>query len=143
MDPPEPVPAVGGGVLVGALSADALGAIVEATVAGPGEALIGAEIRRLGGPVARARAEGVVCAVGAEGAVYAVGIAAGPDLAAASKAGIDAVRSAAGPYAAGHGLPNLAAESDPTSSIFPPDDLARLTAVADRLDPDGRFVSRP
>src|SRR6185369_8903298 len=43
MDPPEPVPAVGGGVLVGALTADAVGAIVAAVVEGPGEALIGAE----------------------------------------------------------------------------------------------------
>jgi FAD/FMN-containing dehydrogenase len=143
MDPPEPVPAVGGGLLVGELSADALGAIVAAGVEGPGEALIGTEVRRLGGPVARARAEGVVCAVGAEGALYAVGIAAGPDLAAASKAGIDAVRSAAAPHAAGHGLPNLAAESGPAASIFTPDDLARLTAVADRMDPGGRFVRRP
>ncbi len=142
MDPPEPVPAVGGGLLIGALEADALAAVVAAATEGPGEALIGAEVRRLGGPVARARAEGVVCAIAADAAVYAVGIAAGPDLAAASKAGVDAVRSAAGPWAAGYGLPNLAAESDPMASIFPPDDLARLTAVADRFDPDGRFVRR-
>ena len=143
MDPPEPVPAVGGGMLLGTLPADALAAVVAAVVEGPGEALIGAEVRRLGGPVARARAEGVACATSAEAAVFAVGVAASPDLAAASKAGVDAVRSAAGPWAAGHGLPNLAAESDPMASIFPPDDLARLTAVADRFDPEGRFVRRP
>ena len=143
MDPPEPVPAVGGGMLLGTLPADALAAVVAAVVEGPGEALIGAEVRRLGGPVARARAEGVACATSAEAAVFAVGVAASPDLAAASKAGVDAVRAAAGPWAAGHGLPNLAAESDPMASIFPPDDLARLTAVADRFDPDGRFVRRP
>ena len=143
MDPPEPVPAVGGGMLLGTLPADALAAVVAAVVEGPGEALIGAEVRRLGGPVARARAEGGACATSAEAAVFAVGVAASPDLAAASKAGVDAVRSAAGPWAAGHGLPNLAAESDPMASIFPPDDLARLTAVADRFDPDGRFVRRP
>ena len=93
--------------------------------------------------MARARAEGVACATPAEGALFAVGVAASPDMAAASKAGVDAVRSAAGPLAAGHNLPNLAAESDPMASIFPPDDLARLTAVADRFDPDQRFVRRP
>ena len=32
---------------------------------------------------------------------------------------------------------------DPMASIFPPDDLARLIAVADRFDPDGRFARRP
>lgn len=143
MDPPEPVPAMAGGMLVGALTADALGGIVAATAEGPGRALIGAEVRRLGGPVARARAEGVVCAVRAEGALFAVGMAATPDMAAASKGGVDAVRSACTPHAAGHGLPNFAAESDPAASIFPPDDLARLVAVADRFDPDGRFVRRP
>ena len=92
--------------------------------------------------MARARAEGVVCASRAEAALFAVGTAASPELAADSKAGVDAVRAAAGPLAAGHGMPNLAAESDPMASIFPPDDLARLTAVADRLDPDGRFARR-
>lgn len=142
MDPPEPVPAIGGGLLIGTLEADALAAIVAAATEGPGEALIGAEVRRLGGPVARPRAEGVVCAIRAEGALYAVGVAATPDMAAASKAGVDAVREAAGPWAAGQGLVNLSAESDPMASIFPPDDLARLTAVADRFDPDGRFVRR-
>jgi len=142
MDPPEPVPALGGGLLLGTMPADGLAAVVAAVVEGPGEALIGAEIRRLGGPVARARAEGVACATGAEGALFAVGVAASPDMAAAAKAGVDAVRSAAAPIAAGHNLANLAAESDPAASIFPPDDLARLTAVADRFDPDGRFVRR-
>ncbi len=142
MDPPEPVPALGGGILIDTLGPEPIAAVVAAATEGPGEALIGAEVRRLGGPVARARAEGVVCSVAAEGALYAVGIAAGPDLAAASKAGVDAVRSAAGPWAAGQGLVNLSAESDPMASIFPPDDLARLTAVADRFDPDGRFVRR-
>ena len=143
MDPPEPVPALGGGLLLGTLPADGLAEVVAAAVEGPGEALIGVEVRRLGGPVARARAEGVACATPAEGALFAVGVAASPDMAAASKAGVDAVRSAAGPLAAGHNLPNLAAESDPAASIFPPDDLARLTAVADRFDPDQRFVRRP
>jgi FAD/FMN-containing dehydrogenase len=143
MDPPEPVPALGGGLLLGTLSADGLAAVVAAATEGPGTALIGAEIRRLGGPVARARAEGVACATPAEGALFAVGVAASPELAEATKAGVDAVRSAAAPIAAGHGLANLAAESDPTASIFPPDDLARLTAVADRFDPDGRFARRP
>jgi FAD/FMN-containing dehydrogenase len=142
MDPPEPVPALGGGLLIGALEADALAAVVGAATEGPGEALIGAEIRRLGGPVARARAEGVACALRADAAVFAVGIAAGPELAAATKAGVDAVRSAAGPWGAGQGLVNLAAESDPMASLFPADDLSRLTAVADRFDPDGRFVRR-
>ena len=142
MDPPEPVPNVGGGRLLGSLPAEALAAVVAAVTEGPGQALLGVEVRRLGGPVARARAEGVVCAVAADAALFAVGIAASPDLAAASGAGVDAVRGAAGPWAAGHGLPNLAAESDPVASIFPPDDLARLTAVADRFDPGGRFLRR-
>jgi hypothetical protein len=142
MDPPEPVPAIGGGMLLGTLPADGLAAVAAAVTEGPGAALISAEIRRLGGPVARARAEGVVCASRAEAALFAVGTAASPELAADSKAGVDAVRAAAGPLAAGHGMPNLAAESDPMASIFPPDDLARLTAVADRFDPDGRFARR-
>jgi FAD/FMN-containing dehydrogenase len=142
MDPPEPVPALGGGILLGALTAGAVADAAEAATDGPGGALIGMEIRRLGGPVARARAEGVVCAVPAEGAVFAVGTAATPDLAAATAAGVDAVRTACAAHAAGYGLPNFAAESDPVASIFPPDDLARLVAVADRFDPDRRFVRR-
>jgi len=143
MDPPEPVPALGGGLLLGALTAGAMADAVAATTDGPGRALIGTEVRRLGGPVARARAEGVACAIRAEGALFAVGTAATPDLAAQTAAGVDAVRSACGPHRAGYGLPNLAAESDPAASIFAPDDLARLVAVADRFDPDGRFVRRP
>jgi FAD/FMN-containing dehydrogenase len=142
MDPPEPVPALGGGMLLGALTAGAVADVVAATTDGPGRALIGTEIRRLGGPVARARAEGLACAVQAEGVLFAVGIAASPELAAATAAGVDDVRSACGPHAAEYGLVNFSAESDPATSIFRPDDLARLTAVADRFDPDGRFVRR-
>jgi FAD/FMN-containing dehydrogenase len=143
MDPPEPVPAAGGGLLMGALPADALAAVVAAVTEGPGEALIGAEVRRLGGPVRRARVEGVACASRAEAALFAVGVAASPDMASASRAGVDAVRAAAEPWRAAIGLVNFAAESDPMATIFAPDDLARLGAVADRFDPGGRFVRRP
>ena len=66
-----------------------MAAVVAAATEGPGEALIGAEIRRLGGPVARARAEvvGVRIAADEAAAVFAVGVAASPDLAAASGGG--------------------------------------------------------
>ena len=142
MDPPEPVPSYGGGMLLDPLPAEAVAAVVEAGTEGPGAALLGAEIRRLGGPVARARAEGVVCAVREAAALYCVGIAATPELQAAAEQGVDAVRGALAPWASPRSLPNLAAEADPVATLFPPDDLARLTAVADRLDPDGVFLRR-
>jgi hypothetical protein len=93
--------------------------------------------------VRRARVEGVACASRAEAALFAVGVAASPDMASASRAGVDAVRAAAEPWRAAIGLVNFAAESDPMATIFAPDDLARLGAVADRFDPGGRFVRRP
>ena len=141
MDPPEPVPASGTGMLLSSLEGDTVAAAVAAVAEGPGEALIGIEIRRLGGAVARSRRPGVRTAVDEAAAVFAVGVAASPDLAAATGAGLAAVREGLAPWRSPLGIMNLA-EADAVTAVFSADELARLGAVADRLDPDGAFLRR-
>ena len=141
MDPPEPVPASGTGMLLSSLEGDTVAAAVAAVAEGPGEALIGIEIRRLGGAVARSRRPGVRTAVDEAAAVFAVGVAASPDLAAATGAGLAAVREGLAPWRSPLGFLNLA-EADAVTAVFSADELARLGAVADRLDPDGAFLRR-
>ena len=81
MDPPQPVPCAGDGMLLSELPAEAVDALVSVAGAGSGSPLLSVEVRQLGGALADAAAtNGALSSIDAGFALYAVGIAGGRGL---------------------------------------------------------------
>jgi hypothetical protein len=99
MDPDQPSPAVGDGLMLAELPADALTALL--AVAGPesGMPLASVEVRHLEGEFARARPEsGALAAIPAKYVVYPVDFGPTPDLAASIQGHIAAIKQALAPW---------------------------------------------
>ncbi|MFZ2624733.1 MAG: FAD-binding oxidoreductase [Propionibacterium sp.] len=139
MDPPGPVPGVGDGVLIDALTPELVDALVD--VVGPvgtrTGALLSVELRHLGGALASSRGEGgVVAGLDAEAALYMVGIAPVPPAAAAVRAGIDAVLAAVAPWRSRVDFSNFAETRRDPRTLFG-NDVERLRALHRIVDPKG------
>ena len=142
MDPEDPVPALGDGLLLDELPAAALAAFVAAAGPDSGSPLISVEVRRLGGALARPTPEcGALAAVDAAAAVFGVGIAAGPEMAAAAEAGVEAVRQAFAPWTSARTLMTWAERPSSPQALFGDAAAARLGAIRARVDPGGLFVA--
>ena len=114
MDPPEPVPGVGDGMLLSDLTADTVDAI--AAVAGPDarSPFVSFEVRHLGGELARPSAgNGALAAIDAGFAVFAVGVPATPDLATALEIHLEHVRRALARWDAGSYFNFTESRTDP------------------------------
>lgn len=137
MDPPGPVPGMGDGMLLETVDADALAAMVEATGAGSGTALLSMELRHLGGALSPDRAPadgGAVAAFDAEFAAFAVGIAPHPQAAAAVHASLARVMTALAPWRAAQSYINFVESSRAADEMWD-DGLDRLRAVKSAYDP--------
>lgn len=133
MDPEQPVPATGEGMLLAELPEQAVHELVRVGGAGSGSPLLSLEVRHLGGALARA-GTGALPSLRGRFAVFAVGLA--PDAAAAVVVDdyCDRVLAALAPWDAGFRYLNFAErEADPTA-FFPPSTLARLRDVKNRYD---------
>ncbi|HWU11093.1 MAG TPA: FAD-dependent oxidoreductase [Streptomyces sp.] len=136
LDPPAPLPVLGDHMLVHAVGAPAL-----AAAAGPdsGCALTNVELRQLGGALAeRDRSGGVVDHFPAGLAYQGSGVpfgTAGPEQITHDLA---AVRTALAPWDCGRTVPSLV-ERPETRRDFDAGLLPAVTAVRDRIDPDGVF----
>ncbi len=142
MDPPEPVPAAGDGVLMRTFGADAVRALDAAAGPSSGTPLLSVEIRHLGGALARPSAEPCACTLAdAEFAMFAVGMVMSPEMGVAVEHAIDGLLSKVSPYSAGRSTPNFAERTAPSSDKFPPDVYERLKEVRSRYDRDGVLLS--
>jgi hypothetical protein len=140
-DPPSPVPGVGTGILLHALPASALEAMIASAGAGSRSALLSLEVRQLGGAVAEPEpVDAVLGSIAEPYAVFGVGLAAGPELRAATEASLDAAVTALAPWRSERTLPTLAdAPIDPVA-VFGQERAARLLDVERAVDPEGRIV---
>jgi hypothetical protein len=135
MDPPEPVPGAGDGMLVGDFSAAAIGALVDAAGPGTDSPLLSIEVRHLGGAAGRADPEhGALAAVDAPYALFAVGMAAVPEMKQAVSQRLDQVHAALAPWAAGR-LMNFTERPGNTGRMFDDDVYRRLREIKSRYDP--------
>ena len=108
-DPPAPVPGAGGGALLHELPPAALEAMIAAAGAGSGTALIGVEVRHLGGAAADGSpVPAVLDRVAEPFAAFAVGLAADPATRAATEASLAVVAEAFAPWTSTRTLPTLA-----------------------------------
>jgi Berberine and berberine like len=136
MDPPEPVPGAGDGMLVGDFSAAAIGALVGAAGPGTKSPLLSIEVRHLGGAAGRADPEhGALAAIDAPYALFAVGMAAVPEMKQAVSQRLDQVHAALAPWAAGR-LMNFTERPGNTGRMFDDDVYRRLREIKSRYDPD-------
>lgn len=140
-DPPEPVPAAGGGMLLRAAPPEALAELVRLAGAGSDCSLLFAELRQLGGALGRRPADaGLAGHLDAGFALFSVGVAPTPEAAAAAEAQTDALIAALAPWHADHGFLNHAERPGEATEVHAAADAERLRAVRRAWDPDGVFV---
>jgi hypothetical protein len=133
MDPPEPVPGAGDGMLLDDLPPEAIAAVVEAAGPGTDSPLVSLEIRHLGGAVGTAAPEdGAFAAVDAPYLLFAVGTVMDAEAKRAVEQRLDRVRSALAPWDAGR----LLTFAERPGRLFDDDVHRRLRAVKAAYDPE-------
>ena len=136
MDPEQPVPGAGDGLMIEALPGEAIDAFVQAAGANAAFPLLSAELRHLRGEFARPRAgNGALASIDAQYVLYAVGMTPVPALVAPVMAQVDAVKWALGPWAAGQMYLNFAETQGPTAPFWTEQAYQRLRRVKADVDP--------
>jgi UDP-N-acetylenolpyruvoylglucosamine reductase len=137
MDPEQPGPVVGDGVLVDGLPAEAVDAFVEVAGAGAQFALTSVELRHLGGELRRKRpGQGALSSLDAEFAMYAVGVVPAPELEAPTRAQVQAVEDAIAPWSARQTYLNLAETPRDAATFWTEQAYDRLRRIKAAVDPD-------
>ena len=136
MDPPHAVPGVGDGRLLASADASTVAAIVDAAGAESGSSLLSVEVRHLGGALGRTSpGDGAATLAGSAYAVFAVGIAATPELYAASERDSKRVVEALAPWDSGRDYVNFRETRSTGARLFSEALHDRLREVKRRVDP--------
>ena len=142
MDPPQPVPVAGDGLMLESLPAEAVDELVRFAGPGSGSPLLSLEVRQLGGAFAHPRPEhAALASVDAGYALWAAGIAATPDLAGASEARLDLVKKALAPWTARHIVLNFADTRRDPATFWSGEAYARLCRLKEAIVPGDLFRS--
>jgi FAD/FMN-containing dehydrogenase len=137
MDPPQPVPFAGDGMLLSELPAETVDALVGIAGAGSGSPLLSVEVRHLGGALAKASAaNGALASIDAGFALYAVGIAMDTEMKAAVQAHAAKVQDALAPWSADRSFMNFTERRADPGELFDAATYARLRSVKAQYDPD-------
>jgi hypothetical protein len=141
-DPEDPVPAVGNGSLLAEGPAEAIDAFVDAAGPDSGSSLLSAELRHIGGALARrVPGSGAIASLDGEYAMFAVGMAMTPEMAAVTEGDVRRVQRALEPWAAGHNYFNFSELEGEGDEQFDPETYRLLQEVKDRYDADELIVS--
>ena len=137
MDPEQPVPGVGDGMLLADLPSEAIDAVAE--LLGRGSSLVSVEFRHLGGELANARREnGALASVEASFSMFAVGSAMTPELAVAVESEVGYVQHALAAHDAGRMYMNFADKPRTGRALFGAA-YHRLREVKAAYDPEDVF----
>ena len=135
MDPEQPVPGVGDGVMLAELPAEALAALIG--VAGEQQLLAVVELRHLEGALGRARPEnGALASIPAKYVLAAGGFAPAPELVAAVSGQVEAVQRALAPWTAPYLYLNFSDVSRDPASFWEADAYQRLRRIKSAVDPE-------
>jgi FAD binding domain len=138
MDPEDPVPSLGDHGVLSSLPDEAIDAFVEVVGPESGSPLLAAELRHLGGALARpAENGGALDKLDAEFVMLGVGMLMAPELRDPIEAQFDKLGAAMKPWAAEGGYVNYAERTSGLDAILPADTCARLADVKRKWDPDG------
>ncbi len=139
MDPPAPVPAIGDHTLLGELDDAAIAAFVEITGPDSGSPLLMAELRQLGGALAR---PGPGCGrVDGAFALFGVGAPMDPAMAPAIAAHLDRLLAAMAPWATGRAFLNFSERGGDAEALHDEETYARLCRVRAATDPGAVLVA--
>jgi FAD/FMN-containing dehydrogenase len=142
MDPEQPVPGLGHHLVLRELPDEALDAFARAAGPEADSPLLMAELRQLGGAMARpAEGAGALAALDADFVMVAVGVLMAPEMKAPLDHALDRLADKMGPWASEGGYYNFAERPCDVDAILPPETCARLAEVKRRWDPDERIVA--
>ncbi len=136
MDPLEPSPARGDGMILDELPAEAINALLE--IAGPGveTPLLAVDLRHLGGAVGRPDPKGgAVNHLPGRFLLYAVGITPTPDAVRGVESHVAALKEALAPWSAKRDYLNFRDSADAASRFYDEATIDRLAAVRTAHDP--------
>ncbi len=140
MDPPQPTPAVSGHAMLAGVSEEALAALLAEVGPGTTTPLLSAEIRHLGGALARpADGGGVLDRLPDPYLLFAVAIAPFPEAAAAGRAAADRLVAAMRPWSTGRRFLNFTETAADTGTAYDEGHYTRLRRVRAEVDPTGLF----
>ena len=140
MDPPDPVPYTGEGMMLGELSDATIDAFVAAAGPGSGSPLVSAEIRHLGGALHRsAPHHGALATFDASFLTFGLGLVLDEDSYAASRVQLEVLRAALAPADTGRQYLNFTEEETDPARFYTPEAYRRLQAVKAEVDPDNLF----
>lgn len=139
MDPPDPSPYAGAGMLLGELPGAAIDALLAAVGPDSPAQLLSVELRHDGGAMGRGAPEhGAMDALPGEFLLFGVGIVPEPAVMAPTKEWLAAMTAAMKPWDAGRYL-NFSDETEDIGVAFPPETCERLRAAKVRYDPENLF----
>ena len=142
MDPDQPVPGQGDGAFLADFPAAAIDALV--AVAGPDAdtPLAAVEVRHLGGALARpAPGGGAQAMIDANYVMFSGGFTPTPELAAAVRGRVQAVKDALAAWHAGYDYYNFEEIPAAASAVLPPASYHRLQKIKASYDPDQAIIS--
>jgi hypothetical protein len=140
MDPPSPVPYTGEGQMLAQLDAQAIDAFVAAAEPNSGSPLVSAEIRHVGGALARsAPHHGALVTFDAAFLTFGIGMVFDEDTYLANRAQLALLRKAFAPYDTGRRDVNFTEEETDPARFYTADTYRRLRAVKAEVDPENVF----
>jgi hypothetical protein len=142
MDPEQPVPGAGDGLMIADLPSEALDAFIEVAGAGAGFPLLSVEMRHLEGELSRARpGNGALASIEARYAMYAVGMTPVPELKTPVAAQIETIKAALMPWAARKMYLNFADTARDPATFWNEQAYHRLRRIKATVDPGDLFRS--
>jgi FAD binding domain-containing protein len=137
MDPEQPVPGFGDGLMLGEMTPGAVDAFVAAAGATGEFPLLSVELRHLEGELGRARpGGGALAALEGKYAMYAVGATPIPELEGPVKAQVETLTSAMRPWQSRLDYLNFAETNRRPHTFWTEAAYGRLQAIKDDIDPD-------
>ncbi|HEY7631427.1 MAG TPA: FAD-binding oxidoreductase [Thermoleophilaceae bacterium] len=141
MDPPEPVPYDGDGMLLADAPRGAIDAMVAAAGPGSNSPLLSVELRHLGGALAEGPADAAQGRLTAKYGMFAVGMAATPEMGEAVSSHIRVVKDTLAPWGAEFNYYNFVESHAGADEVLPSDSYRRLREVKAKYDPSEMIVS--
>ena len=142
MDPEGPTPAVSASTILADLPDAAIETFLALTGRGSGSTLLAAELRQLGGALARpAEGAGVLPMLEGKFVLFGVAIAATPEMAAQGHADATALVDGLTAYASGRDYLNFAEQRVDVRASFSAEDWQRLKGVRSAVDASGLLVA--
>jgi FAD/FMN-containing dehydrogenase len=140
MDPPDPLPYLGEGFLLGDLDATAIDRFVAAAGPESGSTLVSAEIRHLGGALSRpAPGAGALATLDGSYLSFELGLLFDESMRPGVRTQLDRISEALAPYDSGRQYLNFTEATTDPARFYRQQAYERLRAVKGRVDPDGLF----